>query len=89
MSKTKTEFPEQKHGEMRKEYRIRVVAWIIQNHPGLVYDEIVSMHKELTGTLTSKESIVRDIGILEVREEVYTEASETDKRMKQWYACDE
>lgn len=74
--------------ETRKEYRMRLVLWIVQTHPGWNYEQIVSEHNKLEGTITAKESIVRDIKTLELREMVYSETPNADGRMRLWYGYD-
>jgi hypothetical protein len=80
--------PNQLYKETRKEFRLRMILWIIQQNPGLTYEQIVALHNKIAKTAAAKESIVRDIKILAKRKHVSWEASETDGRMRYWYPTD-
>ena len=81
--------PKLLYDEPPKVYRLRLMQWIVEQNPGMHYDELLAAHNaEDPDHPTSKETIVR-MKVLFERDQVYAEipagGEDGDARRRLWY----
>jgi len=90
---TKPEKPEPLFDEPPKVFRLRLMQWIVEQNPGMHYDELVAAHNaEDPDHFTSKETIVRAMKVLFERDQVFAEipagGEDGDARRRLWYPAE-
>jgi hypothetical protein len=85
--------PELLFDEPPKVYRLRLMQWIVEQKPGLHYDELLAAHNaENPDHPTSKETIVRNMKVLFERDQVFAEipagGEDGDARRRLWYPAE-
>ncbi len=82
----KKDAPQPLLGEQTSVFRLRLVLWILQQHPGEDYEAIRDWYSQYAPKPMSKESIVRSVKLLEARGQATWEGCKDDHRARFWYA---
>lgn len=79
--------PELLAGEAPKTFRLRAIYWLLkQSVGGMTSDEVMIRYNEYfqPPKAISKETVVRDLKILQARKQIGSEASDDDGRRWLW-----
>lgn len=85
MPKLDTRKPTPLAGETPKPFRLRAVAWILSTRPGMNYDEITdAFNAAYPEREIVRDSIIRDLDVLEARGQATATEDEADRRRLTW-----